>query len=85
MKLKYIGMISPVNLYQVMDGKNRGKSIVTGEVFEVDPQHAAELMARFNEKGKKEKFIEAGSEKIAKPGKPAKKPVANTKDIDLEI
>lgn len=80
MKLKYVGKITPINLYRL---EGSGK-VVTGQVFEVDAQYAVELMARFNVKGKKEKFVEAGSEKVTKVAK-EKKPASSNKEISLEI
>ena len=62
MKLKYVGQVSPIPLYKT------GQTIQTGEVVDLKPEYAAELMAQFPGK-----FVEPGTEADKKkPGRPPK-------------
>lgn len=67
MKLKYLGLETPIVLYK-LEGK---KSICKGEEFEASGEYAAELL-KHNKPGKPPRFevVETGSvKKVSTPNK----------------
>jgi len=99
MKIKYVGKISPINIYDIPgkkypDGKQgKGRNISTGEIFDCPAGIAARLMDRFNIEGdpEKDKFIELSEEDIreeydlkAKP-KPKAKPKTENDETKVDL
>jgi len=69
MRLKFVGDHSPIVIHGItnQDGGN-GISVTKGEIFECPANVAAQLMAKFNEKGRPPKFVEVIIERpIRKP------------------
>ena len=78
MKLTYKGIV-PSIIVQTPKGEGY-VSISTGQTFEAGEKYCEELMARFNEKGKKPTFVVADAEqpkenKMAAPQKLKAEPI----------
>lgn len=65
MILKYVGRHSPIALMVKNKDGGMGITVKTGDSFECSPMEGANILARFNENGRKPLFVEGDQGKSA--------------------